>query len=120
MFELLATLLNPHAKYRIQAIEFRILGSLIAVDLVLTDGEDTVYHPINIDHDEFRVWLDANLIFEREDVFNSSNTVTGEHDQRVSRRVISYQTYLDHYLCQQDIYDYLKANNLTKYEADKL
>lgn len=90
-------------------IEIEKRVDYISADLMVDEGDETVFYPHRINHPQFEQWLDDNGYFDREDVQNWPDTVTGEARQSVQKVAIDYPIYLDVYLSGQDIWDYLVA-----------
>lgn len=99
----------PQTKRTVIDIEIEKRVDYISVDLMVDEDDETVFYPHRINHSQFEQWLDDNGYFEREDVQNWPDTVTGEARQSVQKVAIDYPIYLDVYLCAHDVWDYLVA-----------
>lgn len=99
----------PSNQRTVVDIEIEKRVDYISADLMVDEGDETVFYPHRINHPQFEQWLDDNGYFDREDVQNWPDTVTGEARQSVQKVAIDYQIYLDVYLSGQDIWDYLVA-----------
>ncbi len=99
----------PSNQRTVVDIEIEKRVDFISVDLLTDEEGETVIYPHRINHPQFEQWLDDNGYFDREDVQNTSDTVTGEHVQTVRKVAIDYPIYLDVYLSGQDVWDYLVA-----------